>query len=176
MHNGWLLDASLLLVECSEGYLLCQAWHSRRKSAETEHLTLNGLWRTLTFHQEWCIAKPMDCIPSITKGVINLSGSFYLVDRNYCHVWTWWQIQRRSIHRKCMCIFCEIWDTNEFGPGWDSNPQPSDLWANHLWVRQEDSGLCKLLIERVRWKVSIAQALWVTDAQTNFYNLRHPWV
>ena len=28
-------------------------------------------------------------------------------------------------------IFCEIWVTTEFGPGWDSNSQPSDLWANH---------------------------------------------
>ena len=26
--------------------------------------------------------------------------------------------------------FCEIWDTTEFGPGWDSNTQPADLWAN----------------------------------------------
>ena len=30
-----------------------------------------------------------------------------------------------------MNIVCEIWDTTKFGPGWDSNSQPSDLWANH---------------------------------------------
>ena len=28
---------------------------------------------------------------------------------------------------KLISIFCEIWDTTEFGPGWDSNSQPSDL-------------------------------------------------
>ena len=27
-------------------------------------------------------------------------------------------------------IFFQIWDTTEFGPGWDSNTQHSDLWAN----------------------------------------------
>ena len=28
-------------------------------------------------------------------------------------------------------IFCELSLVTEFGPGWDSNSQPSDLWANH---------------------------------------------
>ena len=30
----------------------------------------------------------------------------------------------------CCNIFFKIWDTTEFCPGWDSNSQPSDLWAN----------------------------------------------
>ena len=38
-----------------------------------------------------------------------------------------------------------------------------------LGARQEDSGLPKPLIQRVRWIVSIAQALRMIDAQANFY-------
>ena len=38
-----------------------------------------------------------------------------------------------------------------------------------LGERQEDCGLPKLLILRVRWIISIAQALRVTDAEAHFY-------
>ena len=34
-------------------------------------------------------------------------------------------------------IFCDIADTTEFGPGWDWESQPSDLWANHEAILQK---------------------------------------
>ena len=87
MHNGRLLESSLLLVECSKGYLLCKVWHSHRKSAESEKPTLNGFLSTLTFHVEWCIAKPMEWKAPITKGAISISGNLCLADGRYIKGW-----------------------------------------------------------------------------------------
>ena len=36
-----------------------------------------------------------------------------------------------TFNRK-VCVFFQIWDTTEFGPGWDSNSQPSDLWELYM--------------------------------------------
>ena len=33
--------------------------------------------------------------------------------------------------RSLISVFCEIGDATEFGTGWDSNSQPSDLWVYH---------------------------------------------
>ena len=49
-----------------------------------------------------------------------------------------------------MIFSLQIWDTTECGPGWDSNSQPSDLWATTeqscLGEQQEDSCQLKFLI------------------------------
>ena len=41
-----------------------------------------------------------------------------------------WKTPHYVIYELLLLYFVQIWDTTEFCPRWDSNSQPSDLWAN----------------------------------------------
>ena len=48
-----------------------------------------------------------------------------------CHM-KWSENMFNFIVPTLIHIFLKIWDTTEVGPGWDSNSQPSNLWAKPL--------------------------------------------